>query len=339
MSNKKQLHVDASTGGRGDIWMRLVGFYAVAGLRPDVEIHILLPEFLRPLAEKIYGDRIHIANSKTPEMKYSYSTMGIKDLLPGILKGEKYIAPFHKAVIEDKKQKKLKDFINLIIFDIADVFGVIHVPPASISKTYHGYLETVSIKMLRNITFQAFSDQVNKDYPVLFDRLNGDIPLSPELVIPEDVKDNVVVFPNGTSRQFVPVEWAKANLPNAYYALFHKDNEVKLFKENGLKVIPYYKEPGDIIAIAKNAKWNVSTDSFPSHLLQTANERLTVTITEVVPSRVISPGFKGKVVDNEVACHPCLHLNRNIPCAAGYYECLNWKNKKYTDNIVNSTLV
>lgn len=339
MSTKTQLHVDASTGGRGDIWMRLLGFYAIAGLKPDYEIHILLPEFLKPLARVTYGDRLVIAESKTPQMKYSYSTMGIKDLLPGILKGERYIAPFHKAVIEDKKQKKLKDFINLVIFDVADVFGLIHVPPASISRTYHGYLETVSIKSLRHISFDQFAEQVKKDYSIVFDRLNGDIPLSPELQIPDDVSENVVVFPNGTSRQFVPVEWAKEHLPNAYYALFHKDNEVKLFTENGLKVIPYYKEPGDIIAIAKNAKWNVSTDSFPSHLLQTANERVTVTITEVVPSRVISPGFRGKVVDNEVACHPCLHLNRNIPCAAGYFECLNWKNKKYTDNIVKSTLV
>src|SRR5690606_6295295 len=136
MSTKIQLHIDASTGGRGDIWMRLVGFYAIAGLKPNLEIHILLPEFLRPLARHTYGDRLQIPDSKTPEMKYSYSTLGIKDLIPGILKGEKYIAPFHKAVIEDKKKKQLKDYINLIIFDIADVFGLIHVPPASISQTY-----------------------------------------------------------------------------------------------------------------------------------------------------------------------------------------------------------
>lgn len=336
--SKKQLHIDASTGGRGDIWMRLVGFYAVAGVRPNIEIHLLIPEFLRPLARQVFGDRLFIEEAKTPEMKYSYSTMGIKDLIPGILKGEKYIAPFHKAVISDKKEKKLKDHINWFIFDVADFFGLVHVPPKSVSQTWHGYLEAVSIKMLRNIGIYEFNERLKKDFPELQKRLNGDIPLSPELVIPDDVNENVVVFPNGTSRQFVPVEWAKANLPNAYYAVFHKDNEVKLFTENGLKVIKYYKEPGDIVAIARNAKWNVSTDSFPSHILQTANERLTVTITEVIPERVIAPSFKGVVVDNEVACHPCLHLNRNVPCAAGYFECLNWKNNKYTDNIVKSTL-
>ncbi|MCC6817477.1 MAG: hypothetical protein IT245_01115, partial [Bacteroidia bacterium] len=318
---------------------RLLGFYTVAGLKPELDIHILIPEFLRPLARITWGDRLTIADSKTPEMKYSYSTLGFKDLIPGILKGEKYIEPFQKNVIQDKKKKQLKDYINLFIFDTLDFFSLVNVPPAAISKTYHGYLEIVAIKSLRNISWETYSVQANKDFPEIFKRLNGNIPLSPELVIPDDVKDNIVVFPNGTSRQFVPVDWAKANLPNAYYALFHKDAEVKLFTDAGLKVIPYYKEPGDIIAIAKNAKWNVSTDSFPSHLLQTANERTTVCITEVNMSRVISPAFKGKVVDSEVPCHPCVHLTRNVPCAAGYMECLNWKNPAYTLNIVNSTLV
>lgn len=336
MSAKKPLHVDASTGGRGDIWMRLLGFYTLAGIRPDLDIHILVPEFLRPLAKITWGDRLHIADAKTPQMKYSYSTLGIKDLIPGILKGEKYIEPFHKNVIQDKKKKQLKDYINLFIFDVLDLFGIVNVPPADISKTYHGYLEVVSIKFLRNISWETYSKQVNKDYPEILKRLNGDIPLSPELKIPDDVSENIVVFPNGTSRQFVPVEWAKTNLPNAYYALFHKDNEVKEFTDAGLKVIPYYKEPGDIIAIAKNAKWNVSTDSFPSHLLQTANEKTSVCITEVSMSRVISPGFKGKVIDSEVPCHPCVHLTRNVPCAAGYMECLNWKNATYTKNLLNS---
>lgn len=336
MSKKKSLHVDASTGGRGDIWMRLLGFYAIAGMRPDLDIQILVPEFLRPLAKVTYSDRIKIVDSKTPQMKYSYSTLGIKDLIPGIIKGEKYIEPFHKNVIEDKKNKQFKDKINLVIFDLLDTFGIVHVPPANISKTYHGYLEIVSIKFLRYITWEMFSEQVRKDYPSIFAKLNGDIPLSPELIIPDDISQNIVVFPNGTSRQFVPVEWAKQHLPDAYYALFHKDNEVKIFKDAGLKVIPYYKEPGDIIAIAKHAKWNVTTDSFPSHLLQTSNERCTVCITEVSLSRVISPGFKGVAVDSEAPCHPCVHLTRNVPCAAGYMECLNWKNTKYTENILKS---
>lgn len=336
MNKSKPLHIDASTGGRGDIWMRLLGFYAVAGLKPELDVHILVPEFLRPLAKVTYGDRLTIADGKTPQMKYSYSTLGIKDLIPGILKGEKYIEPFHKNVIEDKKDKKFKDTINLALFDVLDALGIVHVAPANISKTYHGYLEVASIKWLRHISWESFAEQVNKDFPIIYERLNGDIPLSPELKIPDDIQQNVVVFPNGTSRQFVPVQWAKTHLPDAYYAFFHKDNEVQIFTDAGLKVIPYYKEPGDIIAIAKNAKWNVTTDSFPSHLLQTANKNCTVCITEVSLGRVISPSFKGPVVDSQVPCHPCVHLTRRVPCAAGYMECLNWSNASYTQQIINS---
>lgn len=333
---KKRLDIDASTGGRGDIWMRLVGFYAMAGIKPNLDIHILLPEFLRPIAKHTFGDRLTIEDSKPSEMKLSYTTLGIKDLVPKILKGERFISPFLKSIIFEKKKRNIKDYINLVAFDIADFFSLVHVPPMNITKCYHGYLESAGIKSLRHITFEVFSEQIKKDYSIIHERLNGDIPLSPELKIPNDIQENVVFFPNGTSRQFVPVEWAKENFPNAYYALFHKDQEVKMFTDAGLKVIPYYKEPGDIIAIAKDAKWNVSTDSFPSHLLQTANEKVTIVITEVIPSRVISPGFKGKVVDNEVPCHPCLHMNRNVPCAAGFFECLNWKNENYTRNIHTS---
>lgn len=332
----KHLFVDSTTGGRGDLWMRFVGFYAMAAIKPDIKMHLLIPEFIRPLAEIVFGDRIVFEKEKSSKMKLEYTAIGLRNLIPEILKGRRYISPFQRVISAEKKNKGIKEDVNLFLFEIFDKLGLIHMPAADVSKKYHGYLETAGIKMLKDVSFETFSAQVNKDFDLIYERLNGPVPLSPELKVPEDIDRHILFFANGNSRQFAPLWWAKANFPDAYYAFFYQEPDMKAFMEAGLKVIPFYKEPGDIVEIAKRAKWVVCTDSFASHVIQSANKRCTVLITEVIPSRVISPAFKGPVVDNEVACHPCLHSHRSIPCEAGLFECLNWKNARYTDNIKKS---
>lgn len=332
----RHLYVDSTVGGNGDLWMRLVGFYSMAALKPDIRIHLLIPKFIRTLTDPVFGDRLVFEDAKTPDMKLTYTGLGLRSLIPGILKGERYIAPFQRAIVAERKKKSLTDPLNMLLFEIADKLGFVHLPSKQTGLSFHGYMETAGIKAFRDISFDAFSVQVNKDWPLIYERLNGEIPLSPELKVPDDMNENIVFFANGRSRQFAPLWWAKENFPDAYYAFFHLEPDYELFKQNGMKVIPYYKEAGDIIAIAKHAKWVVCTDSFPSHVIQSANPRATILITEVIPARVISPAFKGKVVDNEAPCHPCLHSFRDLPCDAGYFECLNWKIEKYTSNIKKS---
>ncbi|GAA4316675.1 hypothetical protein GCM10023149_13820 [Mucilaginibacter gynuensis] len=340
---KRKLTIDSSKGGNGDIWMRLVSFYAIAGILTDLEIHLLIPKFLRNLAQYAFGDRIVIADEATiGHIELSYSNLGMKDLIRGISKGNKYISPYQRSVINDKKKKQLKDSVNLLLFTIADVLGVVQVPQWRWIKTYQGYLDIIGIKKLRSVDYDQYINKMQADYELLYNKLNGpDLPISPELEFPADLHESTVIFPTGTSRQFIPVWWAKQNLPDAYYAFFHKDAEGEKFKEAGLKVVPFYKEAGDIIALSKAAKWTVSTDSFPSHLLQYASETCSITITEVLRSRIISPVFKGKVIDAQVKCHPCLHLDRkNHPlCAAGFSECQNWVSSIYTNDLIQSIAV
>ena len=103
-------------------------------------------------------------------------------------------------------------------------------------------------------------------------------------------------------------------------------------------VVLYYEEPGDIICLSKISKWTISTDSFSSHLLQYSTKNCSITITEVLKSRIVSPVFQGKIIDSLASCHPCLHLDRkNHPkCSSGYTECINWKDKRYTSNLLQS---
>lgn len=335
---RKSLIIDSTTGGNGDIWMRLVAFYTVAGLRPDLEVKILIPTFLRRLAILTFGERLVILNDSKNSIDLHFTCLGFKDLISGIIKGRKYIAPYHRAVIHDKRKRHLKDFINLIIFTVTDFLGIIQVPEWKWIESYMGYMDIIGIKVLRRISYQQFVQQLCDDYNKIYSRLNGDIPLSPELFIPNDLKDHTLVFANGTSRQFVPVWWAKTYLPNAYFAFFYKDEEALLFKGQGLKTILFYHEPGDIISLARKAKWIISTDSFPSHLLQYSTQNCSILITEVLKSKVISPAFRGKVIDAEVKCHPCLHMERKSrpTCAEGYADCLNWVNDRYISNVLKS---
>ncbi len=336
---KKIIKIDSSKGGNGDVWMRLVSFYASAALLPDYSFSIIVPEIFKTLSILVFGDRLNIlTDSTTSKDMLVYTNLGIKDLIKPILNGRRFISPYQRAVIQDKKKKEIKDFLNILLFKIVGTFGFVLVPDKKWIPYYQGYLDIVSIKAIEGIEYTNFEKQLKLDFVQLLERLNSKIPISPELHAPSDLCDSVLVFPTGTSRQFIPLWWASNNLKNAYFAFYFKDDEAKEFLKTGLKVIYFYKEPGDIIFLSQKAKWTVSTDSFPSHLLQYSNPRTTIVLTEVLKTRIISPVFSGVVVDSVAPCHPCLHKAKKIHplCDAGLKECLNWKSKVYTENILKS---
>jgi hypothetical protein len=318
--------------------MRLTSFYTIAGLLPDLEIRILIPKFLRPLARYCFGDRLKILENDSKKISLKYTSRGMRDLVKGFTKGHRYILPYQRAVIKDKKKRQLKDVINILLFNLAKHIGLVQIPDWKWINSYQGYLDIIGLNILKQIEYSDFVEQQQLDHNIIYHKLQQNLPVSPELTIPGDLKHNLLVFPTGTSRQFIPVSWARKYLPDAYYAFFFQDIEASEFEKAGLKTVMFYREPSDIIILSRNAKWTISTDSFPSHLLQSGSKRCTITITEVLKSRIISPAFEGKVINAEVPCHPCLHLDRkNHPtCMAGYTECLNWKNEVYTQNILDS---
>jgi hypothetical protein len=339
MSDACKIRIDSTAGGNGDIWMRLVSFYAVQALKDDLRFEIVVPGFLQKLAEHTFGDRLTFVHGNLKSDFY-FTNLGMKDLLKGIFSGKRYISPYHRSVIHDRKKKRIKDYVNILAFNIADFLGVVQVPKWKWIEAYQGYLDVIGLKRIRNISYEEFQNQLHTDYPKISAKLKTGVPISAELTIPEDLKESILVYPAGTSRQFIPLWWAKKYLSDAYFGFFIEDRDAERFRENGLKIIYFYREPGDIIALSHKAKWTVSTDSFPSHLLQLATHKCAITITEVLKSRVISPVFKGKIVDSQVNCHPCLHLERKAHplCAAGYKECLNWKNGLYAENILKSLI-
>jgi hypothetical protein len=333
---KKIVNIDSQIGGGGDIWMRLLGFYTLAGLNPSLEIHILIPEFMKTIAKHVYGDRLIISDNKS-KSQLTYTVLGFRHLIKGLISGNRYISPYQYAVIHDKKKKETKDILNKWIFKCADLFNLIQVPPLKFITYYQGFLEVIALKLFRNTSYEAFKQQMNKDADDIKLRLNYKLPISEELLIPTDLKSNVIVFPNGTGRQFVPLTWALTNLPDAYYSFFHKDESLIIFKNAGLKTILFFK-PADIIELSKNAAWTITTDSFPSHLLQSYTNDCAVAITGTLQSRIVSPVFAGVVIQATAPCHPCLHLDRNTHklCSAGFTDCINWQHADYTSAILKS---
>ncbi len=329
------LCVDLTIGGNGDNWMRLAGLYTAAALRPERPIVCVLPKMLRSLAPAAFGDRLQFLdrpNAKT----LAYTNRGLKDLLRPALSGKRFLVPYHRVMIQDWDLNSAKDKFNIAAFSLFDRLDWMQLPPWPALNVYQGYLEVVTIRALRDITWEEFLGQARGDYDLLFQNLAGDLPLSPELSLPPDIGVRVAVFPSGTGHQFMPVGWAARNLPDAVYCFFERDKEQERFADAGLRVLHFHREPGDIIEIARRASWAITTDSFASHMLQYSTERVVLALAEFPRARVVSPFFRGVIVDSAAPCSPCPHLERgHFPaCKAGLKKCLTWQQPAYTQKIV-----
>lgn len=337
-NNNSCLRIDISNGGNGDMWMRLVSCYAMAGLLPGLDVGLFVPGFMRGLARHCFGSRLTLVDDPD-ECTIRFTSLGLRDMLSGFRAGDSFVAPYHRSVIHDRGERTWKDSLNITLHNLGQLAGRIHLPPWECINDYQGYMDIAGIRAFSSVSYPAYLRQLRDDYPGHREQLaEGVVPTSPELKLPADLAESIIVFPNGTSRQFIPDWWATKHLPDAYYAFFHRDDYAEVFLAAGLKVIFYYKEPGDIVALSHAARWTISTDSFSSHLLQFGTERTTITITEVLATRIVAPVFRGKVVQAVAACHPCLKLERKAyrTCMTGHVDCLNWKSDRYTSHILNS---
>ena len=329
----KTITLDLRIGGLGDNWMRLVGFNAAAALRPDLLIRLVIPANLVSVARLAFSDRLEILDDHQPRA-ITYAVRGLRDLLGSAIRGQQYASPYGRVVIHDWNRWTATDRLNSLAYTVCDTVRLVYSPPWSSLKHYQGYSEVVTIPAFRDIGVDEFNDHIVMDYPLLRDRLHS-APCSRGFQLPSDVGEKAVIFPSGTSHQFMPLEWAQEQMPDAIYAFFFRDPELARWTEAGLRTTPFYAEPGDMIALAKAARVAASTDSFPSHFLQSCAPRFVVMLTELPRHRVISPGFTGPVVPSLAPCYPCPHLERHsFPlCKAGHGACLNWHSAEYARSI------
>lgn len=329
----EKLAVDLRVGGLGDVWMRLVGFYAMAALRKNLAFSLSIPRPLESIAVHAFGDRLEIKTDPDPAC-ITYSVRGLRDLLPKALGGQKFAAPYGRAVIKTWDRWTPRDRLNSFLYALADSGGLVFSPPWNSLSDYQGFSETILLPHLRNVSSDGFRAQVIADHDFISRRVDEFSGQFSEK-LSRRTTQKVLVFPTGTGRQFIPVAWAKRNLHHAVFAIYDRDPELGEWQSSGLQTI-LYSSPGEIAAIGLAARVAVTTDSFPSHILQHSGTRLVILITGTERSRVVTPGFKGHVVDAVAPCHPCPHLERRgFPiCKAGYQVCLNWDSAEYTRKIL-----
>ena len=159
--------VDLSDGSNGDNWMRLVGFYVAATIHPDIELKLIVPRQFAKLAPRVFGDRLQfVQDSGGPVLRYS-GRRGLRHLLPGALKGQRYLVPYHRIVVKDWNRWTAKDRINVFLHTAADRLNILQLPPWSSLHEYQGLLEVQCLARLRNTSADAFHAQLEVGYPAL----------------------------------------------------------------------------------------------------------------------------------------------------------------------------
>lgn len=128
----------------------------------------------------------------------------------------------------------------------------------------------------------------------------------------------------------MPAWWAKRWLRDADFYFHEADLSRSEFDSVGLRTNTY-RTPEEILIIAGRSKRVITTDSFPSHVLQIAGDNVCVLLTQQPQCRIIHPGFRGVVVDPVMPCSPCFNISRKLKkgCASGFSECQSWKSGGY----------
>ena len=312
----RTLALDSMVGGLGDIWMRLSALYSLTALRPGISVSLRIPEHLLATARTAFPDRFQVGTNSV-ERAHRFSHLGLRHLIPNVLRGERYICPFTRILQTERKRTKLKDLINDALFSIASVTARIKQPPVSTVQTYQGFHELSALMQLR-VSYADFIAQAKKDLPEIRKRLHLRWPARGEPGF------DVLAFPGGSAHQIMPPTWAHSHIPKVMFAFYSNDPFRLAYEALGLKTQSFISVE-ELIVLAASARRILMTDSFPSHIVQSYTNSATLMLTEQVPPRTIHPGFEGQVIQSAAPCAPCRHIVRGLSrCQAGHEYCITW---------------
>jgi hypothetical protein len=318
----------------GDNWMRLAALYSCSALDESITIRAVVPRSLLAISEIAFGDRIEFTDTATSNA-LTYTNRGVRDLIPRIARGSRFLVPYHRIVAQDGAKRLVKDKINSFLFDTLDRLGLAQLPPYDALDKYQGYLEAACIRRFRNVPWEAFRTRLIEDYPAICSRIGTEAQGSPKLDLPSDIGERISVFPTGTGHQFMPPDFAKVHLPSAIFWVHERDPYRSDYESLGVQMGTFY-EPTDIVVISKSSRVTISTDSFPSHILQFSPGVVTLTLSQVERKRIVHPAFAGNIIDSVAPCCPCPNLERKAwpKCKAGHIDCLTWSRPEYADKLL-----
>lgn len=319
--------IDARSGRLGDCLMRMVGLYAAATYH-DVPLEVVPHSSLELIARRIFNRRITVVSNLDRPADYTFSSLGLRRIFPLGFGRSAVAAPYHRTVLWGIHKSSPYTCLKSVALTVLDRFGMVLSPPNSLREAYHGFAEACCLKNLR----VSEPDKLNVVCRSIWPELQSNL----QSKINGTLDSRVAVFPSGTSQQFMPAAWAAKWLPNANFYFHDSDQRRRTFESAGLQ-IKIFCSPEDIVRIGQASRWTITTDSFPSHVLQIATNRLTVCLTRERATRVVAPGFGGVVVHSSAACSPCAGPTSDPErCRVGLVECSSWGNTNYSRKVLDS---
>jgi len=315
--------IDSRIGGLGDVWMRLLALHTLSRLTSQRHT-ILVNSALLPLATNLFGERIEICHKGRGDVIYTH--LGLRHLLGGMIKGDRYVLPFYWLMRRHRKTTTLKHRLNDAAILSTAKMGLIRLTDPAKVADYAGYMELSALPPFAYIGFDQFCSEASRDLPELQLRLKTLGSTYPPRT------GEVVVYPSGSAHQIMPHTWATRHLSGARFVFHRSDPYAREFRENGLKV-EIFDTVDDLLRSGLGARRIICTDSFPSHFWQVYTTNVLLLQTEQLSSYIVHPGFPtSQVISSRAPCCPCLHIARDTgltPCQTGHLNCLTWQNPAY----------
>ena len=297
--------------------MRLVGLYARAGIAPKASVTCLVQRELCSLALLCFGDRLTIRESGSGLPDWTVAQVGLKGALRALMSGHKLALPYHRAVHHAQSSTTIKTMVSTVGLDFLEALGTVCQPPWDSLLDYQGVSDIFMIPELKTVCPLLLKAQIEVDLNLIRGRMSKVVKRMPSCTI--------AVFPSGTDMQQMPPEWAKEKLPGATYYFHVGDSLYELFASHGL-ACSQFDTPEQIAGIALSAHHCVTTDSFPSHILQSITDQCTILLTHQRASVVVHPAFRGSIRHSSAPCSPCIGPRKNtLVCNQGYTQCVAWK--------------
>ena len=290
------MRIDFKNTGLGDAWMRFMALSTLSRIRPKERHVVYPPAVLVPLSRRLFEGFFDVAESGPADIVMSH--LGLRHLLPGMLKGKRYYSPFYWILRETRGKMTVKDKINDLGFFVAIATTRLSRPSRQYAREYQGFMEMQGLRPFRDVTLEEFLSEAQKDFDVIHARAH-------EAFGREDSRHRTVVFPSGSSHQTMPPEFAVKVFPQADFAFHEKDDFSKDFERAGLNVIRFGNPPEQICELIASASTVFCTDSFPSHLAQMWKDKAVVMLTEMKARITFHPCFPAsRVVESRAECNP-----------------------------------
>jgi hypothetical protein len=292
-------------------------------IRPRERHVVYPPGVLVPLSRRLFEGFFDVAEGGPAEIVISH--LGLRHLLPGMLRGQKYYSPFYWILRETRSKLTVKDKINDLGFLVATATTLLSRSSRQYVHEYQGFMEMQGLRPFRDVAVEEYLSEAQKDFDVIHSR-------ALETFGSEGSRHRTVVFPSGSAHQIMPPQLAAKVLSHADFAFHEKDDFAKEFEEAGVGVVRF-SSAEQICELIASASTVFCTDSFPSHLAQMWKEKALLLMTQRKAAMVVHPSFpRLRVIESRAECHPCRNLARIVPdhrCQAGRLFCATWEHPAY----------